>query len=359
MGGTSVLVRDGARHPDRLPELIGDLLRSWALTVPALCILAVGACALLLHDALPISALISIVVAEVVCATAVDSVARLHQSQGRIRQMGAISAGLILARLATFGLLMPLTPWTVDSWAYGYFASSALYLAGLVTTNRQLFLGTRPSTTTMGTLVRQIFPFAFYNLTYKAHGEINKPATAHWAGLHGAGIFSVAHRCTDLVAFPTLALIEAMVPRIYQASTPLKAAATLGLAPLGLALLGGALLINAASWLPLVLGSSYQNSVFVTQALAGLPALLVIRVVLGSVIAAFNLQHLFLVVHGIGLAALIVSLWILIPAFGIVGAVMAAYALEIFLIAGQLVPIYRHTRLVVAGASDPDNLLRS
>ena len=339
MGATSVLVKEGTRCPERLTELTGDLLRYWACATPVLSLVAVGVCVLLLGKSLPISALTAIALAEIMCATAVDAVGRLYQSQGRLQRMGATFCGLIFFRLVFFLLMTPLAAWTAKRWAWGYFVSSLVFLIVLLLSDRRLLRGFRVSTLPIGALVRHALPFAFYNVAYKAQGELNKPTLAHLAGFQSAGIFSAAHRCIDIVVFPTIALIEAMVPRIYRASHPLRAAAILGLAPFGLTLLGGGLLAGAAGWLPQLLGSSYNSAVLMTQTLAGLPALLVVRVILGVVMSSYNLQDWFLIVHGSGLVALIAFLWILVPAFGALGAVIAAYALEAFLIAAQLVVI--------------------
>jgi O-antigen/teichoic acid export membrane protein len=341
MGATAVLLREGTRRPDRLSELIGDLLRTWVFILPIVYILAFGACVLVLHHTLSVCALLAITLAEVVCAPAVDGIGRLHQSQGRIPQMGAVAAGLALARFATFSLLMPIQKWTPEGWAFGYFASSVGYLIVLIALDRKTLISVTRSSVPLRVLIRRSFAFSFYNVAYKAHGELNKPALAHWTGPQSAGLFSAAHRCTDIVVFPTLALIEALIPRIYKARQPLKAAARLGLAPLGLALLGGAFLANAASWIPELLGSSYRNSISLTQVLALLPSLFVLRSIFDSVIAASNLQHLFLIVHGFALIVLLALLWKLIPALGVQGAVIVAYVIELCLITAQIAILYR------------------
>ena len=332
MGASAVLVRDGARQPERLPELTGDLLRMWLVTTPVFSALALATTLLLLGGTLPASAMAAIVVAEVACATAVDAIGRVYQSQDRVARMGLISSGLILARLATFVALMPLLDWTPVSWAWGYLASSALYLGVLVLTQTRGPQRPRRSANHLRSIAGASLPFAFAYAAQKVQAEINKPMLARISNTASAGALSAAQRFTDLLLLPVLAMLETLAPRAYRAPRPLATTFTLGLIPLATAVVGGAGLATTAGWIPWILGPSFDAAVPAVLMLAPLPAVQVVRWLLGTAMTALNLQRHFFLVHGAGAVISVALIAALAPAFGVTGTIGAAYGTEAVLI---------------------------
>lgn len=335
MGASAVLVRDGARQPERLPELTGDLLRMWLVTTPVFSVLALATNLLLLGGTLPAAAMAAIVLAEVACATAVDAIGRIYQSQDRVARMGLISSGLILARLATFVALMPLLDWTPARWAWGYLAGSALYLGVLALIQSRGPRRPRGSTSPIGSIARAGLPFAFAYAAQKVQAEINKPMLARISNTASAGALSAAQRFTDLLLLPVLAMLETLAPRAYRAPRPIATTFTLGLIPLATATAGGGALALSAQWIPRILGPSFDAAVPAVLMLAALPAVQVFRWLLGTAMTAVNLQRHFFFVHGVGALASVMLIAGLAPAFGITGAVGAAYGTETVLILVQ------------------------
>ncbi|MFZ5491089.1 MAG: oligosaccharide flippase family protein [Pseudomonadota bacterium] len=335
MGATAVLVREGSRQPERLPELTGDLLRLWLVSTPVLAALALLTNVLLLGDTLPLSAMVAIVIAEVACQTAVDAIGRVHQSQDNVARMGLISGGFIIARLVAFAAVMPMLHWTPVTWAWGYCISSALYLAVLVLIEgrgpHRPQWSTRPVRRTAGAGL----PFAFSYAAHKVQAEINKPMLARITTAADAGALSAAQRFTDLLLLPVLAMLETLAPRSYRAAHPVKTTFTLGMIPLAVAVIGGAVLAASAHWLPLIVGPSFEDAVPAVMLLAALPAVQVFRWLLGTTMTALDLQQHFFLVHGAGALTSIVSTAALIPAFGITGSIFAAYGTEVTLIVLQ------------------------
>lgn len=335
MGASAVLVRDGARQPERLPELTGDLLRLWLVTTPVFCVLALATNLLLLGGTLPAPAMAAIVLAEVACATAVDAIGRIYQSQDRVARMGLVSSGLILARLATFIALMPLLDWTPAGWAWGYLASSALYLGALVLIQSRGPQQPRLSASPIRSIARASLPFAFAYAAQKVQAEINKPMLARISNTASAGALSAAQRFTDLLLLPVLAMLETLAPRAYRAPRPVATTFTLGLIPLATAVAGGAALATTARWIPWILGPSFDAAVPAVLMLAALPAVQVFRWLLGTAMTALNLQRHFFLVHGTGAVTSVALIAALAPRFGITGAIGAAYGTEAVLILVQ------------------------
>ena len=336
MGASAVLVRDGARQPERLAELTGDLLRMWLVTTPVFSALALATTLLLLGGTLPAPAMAAIVLAEVACATAVDAIGRVYQSQDRVARMGLISSGLILARLATFVALMPLLDWTPASWAWGYLASSALYLGVLVLIQTRGPQRPRRSANHLRSIASASLPFAFAYAAQKVQAEINKPMLARISNTASAGALSAAQRFTDLLLLPVLAMLETLAPRVYRAPRPIATTFTLGLIPLATAIVGGAALAMSAQWIPWLLGPSFDATASAVAILAGLPAIQSFRRLFGLLLIALDMHRFLFLLHGTGAIISIMFIAILVPPLGLKGAIYAAYSTEIALILMQI-----------------------
>ena len=355
MGASAVLVREGAREPDRLPRLTRDMVRLWLAYMPCLCVVAAIVTEWLVGHLLPTPAILAIVIAEVVCATAVDGIGRRYQSRDRVSMMGLVSSGLIFTRLATFAIVGQFLSWTAATWAVGYLASSAGYLGILVLTvngKRQRLTGADSS---LAKAVKASLPFSFSYATQRVQAEINKPMLARITNASGAGALSAAQRFTDLLLLPVLAMLETLAPRVYRAPTPIKTAFTLGLVPLATAMVGGGVLFAAAKTIPWILGPSFQASVSAVVLLAALPAVQVFRWLLSTAMTGLDLHRYFFLVHGVGAVTNVFLVAALAPAFGLSGAVWAAYLTEAVLIVIQGAILLRNNR----GAKSPSRFARS
>jgi O-antigen/teichoic acid export membrane protein len=151
----------------------------------------------------------------------------------------------------------------------------------------------------------------------------------------GAGALSAAQRFTDLLLLPVLAMLETLAPRVYRAQKPISTAFTLGLIPLTVAVLGGGALIGASKLVPWILGPSFEASVPAVVLLAALPAVQVFRWLLSTAMTGLDLHRHFYFVHGTGAVTNIVLVASLAAAFGLTGAVWAAYGTEAVLIVIQ------------------------
>jgi O-antigen/teichoic acid export membrane protein len=95
---------------------------------------------------------------------------------------------------------------------------------------------------------------------------------------------------------------------------------------------GGAALALSAQWIPWILGPSFDAAVPAVLMLAALPAVQVFRWMLGTSMTALNLHRHFFLVHGLGALTSVLLIAGLAPAFGIAGAIGAAYGTETVLI---------------------------
>ncbi|MEW6168622.1 MAG: oligosaccharide flippase family protein [Pseudomonadota bacterium] len=335
LGGQSLLVRDVARNPEKLTTHLGDALRLWAISVAPLSLLAYLACALLLPPALPAYAIAAIVLAELAGASLLELLARTWQALQCMAGFGAMMAGLIVARLAVFCALLAVAPPSPAAWAVWYAAVTAAYvlLAGAAALRR--FGTPRPSDTPFTRLLTAGFPFAFASSAMRIQAEANKPILARLDTMAGAGVFSAAQRVTDLLAVPLQAMLETLTPRALRAAPTARIVFMLGTPALAFAGSGGLVIAAAASWLPSLLGPSFESAVAATRMLAFLPLLLAVRLLLTTVIMARGEQRHFYGAYGLGAVISILAAAALVPRLGVTGAAIAAYAPEAALIAFQ------------------------
>lgn len=335
LGGQTLLVRDGARHPENLPTHLGDALRLWAVSVVPLCLLAYLACALLLPSTLPAYAVAAIVLADLAGISLLELLARSWQALQRMAGFGAVMAGLIVARLAVFCALLAIATPSPAAWAVWYAAGTAAYvlLAGGAALRR--FGIPRPSGSPFTRLATAGFPFAFAGSAMRIQAEANKPILARLDTTAGAGVFNVAQRVTDVVVLPLHAMLQTLTPRALGAAAPTRTVFTFGIPALALAASGGLVISAAAPWLPLLLGASFENAIGATRMLAVFPLLLAIRLLLGTIMTARGEQRHFYGAYGLSAAISIIAAAALVPGLGVTGAAIAVYAPEAVLIAFQ------------------------
>ncbi|MBC7162268.1 MAG: oligosaccharide flippase family protein [Immundisolibacter sp.] len=335
LGGQALLVRDGARNPEHLATHLGDALRLWAISVVPLSVAAFVACRLLVPPALPAYAVAAIVLADLAGASLLELMARTWQAHQRMAGFGAVMSGLILTRLAAFLMLTTLTVPNPAQWAVLYGAVSLGYTA-LATWAAAMTFG-RPvwSGDNLSALVRAGFPFAFAGGAMRVQAEANKPILARLDTLAGVGAFSAAQRVMDVVLLPVTAALDTLLPRAYRAQRPLYTVLRIGTGPLVLSIAGGGLLALSAPLLPALLGPSFAGIESLVRAFALLPAAFVVRSLLTFALAARGGERHFLLTYTVGALTSVVATAAWVPSLGLTGAIAAAYATELSLIAVQ------------------------
>ncbi|MDY0330914.1 MAG: lipopolysaccharide biosynthesis protein [Thiomonas sp.] len=323
MGMAAILLRDGAREPERIDALLRQALRWWRRS--AVLSIGVGVLAMQwgLPSALPWAPLVALAAGEIAAGSLVEILSRMAQARHRAARFGAIQAGLPGVRLlALLALAMFAVP-TPTLWMLVYGASSLGYAAAL------LWVETRSIQPMPSAHIaaRDGLPFVTGALSYRLQAEFNKPVLAH-LGYAQAGAFGIAQRVVDLAALPLSALQEALWPRLFASADPRKRALRSGAALLLLALLAGGVLMLAAPLLPWLLGADYEAAANTLVWLAFLPALQVAR----------NLGNAWLMACGqtailnpVYIAASVVGMLltvVLAPRFGLNGAAAAAYGAE-------------------------------
>lgn len=329
LGLGGVLLVRGARAPGQLPALQARAASIWAASAAAFTVLATAAMAWSLPAGQPLWALVALAAAEVAAASWVELQARSAQALHQPHRFGAIQAGLPLIRLFALAAIMSLAPPSPAAWMLAYAAASLLYVGGLALQHAaaQPTPPHAPPAANAITLLRDGLPFAGGAAALRLQAEFNKPVLAH-LGYAQAGTFSVAQRVVELATLPLVALQEALWPRIYASDDPSTRLRRSGAVLVLLALASGALLAASAPLLPWLLGEGYAPAAQAMAALALLPAVQMVRN-LGNAWLIANVSNtaLYAVYAASAFAGVVLAL-LLVPRFGVSGAVWALYGSE-------------------------------
>ncbi len=342
LGLSHMLLRNAARDPAHAGNYLARALYWWFRTLLPCVAASVVVALWLLPGRVALLALVVVAASELAATSLTELCARYQQAQQRTHTFGAVHAGLPGVRLLALGLL-----WVglgevgilAVLWTYavsGLVYASLIWMPLRTAAKAPDVVLPEPMTAYSG------LPFSLATFAAKLQNEFNKPMLAQ-AGFGLAGAYNVAQRVVDMASLPVLALQEALWPRLYAQANPARQLRRTGLALLLLALAVGGALWLVAPLLPVVFGADFADAVAVLRMLAWLPLLQVLRALLNfHAIHAGRMQQIGWA-YAIGGGVSVVSIAVLVPVYGLTGAVWASYAAEaamaIFLFFGA---IYAH-----------------
>ncbi len=321
LGLQGVVLRDGARDPAHLPKLLRAALRLWVASSLGFGVLAgVAAWAVLPQEPVLPWVLLLLGLSEVAASSGVELLARSRQARQHTRAYGLSMAGLAGARFVSLLLYAAMTSPTAQGWMIAYSAASLLYLAALHSATP------RPAAhgPLQHGLLRAGLPFAVGALSFRLQAEFNKPVLARLS-YADAGAFNIAQRAVDLISLPLMAMQESLWPRLFADPQPWRRLRFALAAMLALAMLLGGGVALFAPLLQTMLGADYASMVTVLIGLAWLPVVQTTRNVgNAALIGAGRAQSL----SGVYIAAALTGVGLtllLVPRYGLTGAVLAAY----------------------------------
>lgn len=340
LGLSGLLLRDGARDPSAIDRLLAQALRVWFRSSVVCAAVALGLAWIMLPKDVPWRAASVLVVVEVASASLTDLLARSEQARHRISQYGAINAGLPLARLLALAIYAWVIEPTLDGWLWVYAGAGVAYAA---TMYARLQSNTHANAHASSLSIREGLPFATAALALRLQVEFNKPLLAR-VGFDQAGYMGVAQRATDLLSLPLMAMQEALWPRLYANSEGHARLRKVSLALVSLSLLIGAALWLCAGLVPWLLGKDFAPAISVIRWLAWLPTLQLLRGFSNFRVVAAHHTNIVGISYVVGALAALGLMAVLIPPFGLKGAVAAAYLSETAIIATQQSMLFASNR---------------
>lgn len=332
LGLSGVLLRNGARNPSSIPRQLGAALWVWWASTGVLSTIGVVAAILVLPHAANGLAVAVLVSAEVASSSLVELLARVYQALHRTQRCGAILAGLVLARLVALGVYTLVVQPDLTGWMFAYATSSLAYTVWLLVRARREFQPACAPSESAWPLVLDGLPFAIAALALRLQSEFNKPVLAQ-LGFSLAGNFSAAQRAVDIASLPLQAMQEALWARLYASQDQRRRMIVTAAFLVVLALLGSVALFLLAPILPRLLGPGFEGTANLMQWFVFLPAVQLIRNFCAFRVMAVGEGKVLGYAYLAGGFSSVVMTVGLVMAFGLFGAVAAAYISEIAIIA--------------------------
>jgi O-antigen/teichoic acid export membrane protein len=354
-GSDQLLIRTVANAPAEFPRAFGQALIYFLVSAPALTVAAILVFPFLADPSIPWTAILLIVLSEVIFARANTLAVNCFQAFERGRDMASLGI-LLYAFRAIAALIWSRTTNDTSplSWAWFYMGGSLL--AGGVSMFLVLQRLDRPVWRVRWREWKEGGFFALQVGSFLGFRDIDKPLVVALSGLPQAGLYAAAFRIADVFAVPVRALIYSTYVRFFQhgaRGTRGSFTFALKLLPVGLALgfFAGIGIAITSSFAVLVLGSNYHGVGPVMLWLMPLPLLYALyyigadALVSGGHIGYRTLMQLLLPALDVGMCAL------LVPRYGAIGAAVAATCTHTALVAVLWTSLYFLAR--EEAAADP------
>jgi PST family polysaccharide transporter len=351
-GLETLLVREFVRRPERSREIAsaGVAVRA-AGAVLAVCLAVLAVLALDGHLAewLAVLLLGSVFLFQVFDVFDTYLQARLEARWAVLPKLAAFALGSI-ARLWAAHQRAPLEVFAAIQCAEA--AASALAFCGTNWVRRALPHVSRPSSDTMGALVRMGLPLAGASALVMVYLRVDQLMLEQMSGSRAVGIYAVASRIAEAWYFIPTALVAGLYPKLVAAGdvgSPAFDAGARRLFRLVVLLgYGFAIVIVAASGpaVELVFGSAYLESVPVLSWLAVSGVFVALGVARESWMLSHGLFRISLATTACGALTKVVANMVLIPPFGPLGAAVSTFVSQF--VAVTLSPLlFRASRPVV------------
>jgi O-antigen/teichoic acid export membrane protein len=333
LGYGLVMFRDVVRDRALTGERWRTLRQVTLLSGVVLGLVFVGASQWLGPDRTPFVALASIAVAEMIAFPLTAGGAFAFAAHERMGWSAALPALMAFARL----LAMALVWWRLEEVtllhvAVAHGASSVLTaIASLVLVDRVL----RPVPGRLRLAWRHFLEglgFCWVWAGTSMLGSLDKAIVLRWGGGEVAGLYSVVYRLAAMFAMPIEALTTSASPRLFRAAAPDddggRLARRLALAVLAYCALAAVVIWFLAPLVPLLFGAEYQPAVAAVRGMIAFVPLFGLRTLGGNVLLGRGQAALLARFQLVALAVMFGAGVLLVPRYGLWGAVAAAIATE-------------------------------
>lgn len=291
-----------------------------------------------------------LLVADLIGLRLIDLSSALWHTLGKSRQLVAMPTVLNLLRL-----IAALVAWwfldevTLQTWALFYAAATlplGVVMAWITFKRVGMTLSHLRSSREE---LRDGVLFSVSLSSQSAFNDIDKTLLANLQSATSAGVYSAAYRVVDMAYAPIRSVAASIYPRLFRAGGEgFQPALVLvrSVAPMVLAFgaLGTALVYFLAPYTPLLLGDEYSASVEVIRLLSPLVLLRGISFLAADLLSAVGYHIFRTIVQLVLVAANIIMNIVLIPAYGISGAIISTLLCEALLATALWARIVHRTR---------------
>ncbi len=348
LGLTSVLIRESARDHARAEKFLNQVLSLKAPLIALGMVVSIAAAYLTgtRGDAL-------LMVALGACVLALDAISLTFYGVLRGHHMLAYEGiGLIIGQGLTLviGGFLLFTHAPLHFLMLAIIAGSAWNAAASFSIVRKK-LGIRPrfswDRTFAMTIVKTAIPFGLAGAFVKIYTNVDVVLLTKFAGASAAGLYSVPYKLTFAFQFIPMAFTAALFPAMSRAyaEDKTKLGDLLYQALWSLSVIVAPIIAGLVALGPEIVrtiyGNAYAASILPTQWLVFTLIFIFLDFPIGSLLNGSDRQTTQTMLMGIAMAVSLLLNFLLIPAFGVMGAVIASIASHAVLVGGGLIAINR------------------
>ncbi|SFF60710.1 Membrane protein involved in the export of O-antigen and teichoic acid [Fontimonas thermophila] len=329
-GAAVVMVREVAAQRRSLTQAWTQALGCLLVSAPPLSLLAIGLAIGLTPPDTDRWAIAAICVAEVVLTPWCTISAASFQAAAAMRSYAALLALPAAVRLMAGFLLLALAPaaeHALQTWALLHVLACALaaMLCHAFARHRHGPLGPI-SVSALWDELRSGWGFAAGGTAQATYATVDKVMVLRLCESTQAGAYAIATRLMELATIPAWSASAALAPRLFGLAPPPRwQAPALVIGPALVAAMGVALLGASIPWL---FGPAYQQAAHLTALLAGMPAIIALRIYLQLRLNTGGRQTAAASGLAIGACLNLGFNAVLLPRIGVYGAVLALLCTE-------------------------------
>jgi O-antigen/teichoic acid export membrane protein len=350
LGFGMLLLQRVARDRGEYPTAFGEAIAATLISGAALLLVATVGGQLILPSSIPLELFLTIGLVELIFSRLIEICGQSFQAHARMRESSAMQVLLSVARLLAAGLLLQsrveptATTWTILQLGSTVIASGA----AMIWTIGSLGRPTKPLWKAAQGARTGVF-FSIGLAAQSIYNDIDKAMLSRLVSLSAAGVYGAAYKLVELVFAPVRSLLLASASTLFARGAEGAGKAydySRRLIPIAAAyaLVAGASILLLAPVAPVLLGPEYADAVSLIRALALLPILKVTHSFAADTLGASGHQSVRSAVQ-LGIAGTNVVLNLLIlPAFGLWGAVATSLACELLLGVAMWTALHRAIR---------------
>lgn len=281
----------------------------------------------------PLAVIAAIAMGDLVLAQVVEAARSVFHAKERMIRSAYFPVLLQASRLTALLMVMA-GPWdlTLESWALSYVGASIPVTTILAVVTLRHIGRSAPH---LGEYTREFKTGLLFMVgmsTTTVYNDADKALLARLSTLHAAGVYSAAYRIVDVAYAPVRSLLGAALPSMWRAGSNgllpvLEVVRRRLLRPVAWYCVGATgLMFAGASYLPLVLGEQYAESVPALRALSFLLLIKGCHYIAGDTLTCGGHQRARTATQiAVATSNVLLCLW-LIPRFSWQGAVAASLA---------------------------------
>lgn len=335
LGAGYRLIRAVARNPTAHGEAFGQALKALALTLLPLLVAYIAFVAFGLDlQEIPWVLVAALGASEVTCTRLISWAEHTTIAHGSYREANVVRLVFPVLRLLVFAA-SPLFLVMSLEWLLGLSAMVNIVASGALMLWIAVRFG-RPSGRFSWSELRHGVPFALSEVTRAAQGNIDRVVISLVAAAPVLALYVISGRILQLAMFPVTALLSIVYPSYFKEGGLAGVKGTFGMAlriapPVGgLALVGAVGIYLVADFIPLLLGAEFQDAVPLIRTMLWVVLPMGLASVAADALSGADMQPTRLWLYASSVVFQTVVLLLLVPPFGLQGAVVALYSGAVF-----------------------------